>query len=83
MPDRGKALLDRRRRSLTAQLIDVGRDLQRLHVGDRSDTGTLAPSQEFPRRLGVSAPRVFVADLRAEELPKANLRALTGGRDQD
>jgi hypothetical protein len=36
MPDRGEALLDGRRGALTAELLDVGRDVQRLHVGDRA-----------------------------------------------
>ena len=30
MPDRGEALLDGRRGSLAAELLDVGRDMQRL-----------------------------------------------------
>ena len=49
--DRGEALLDGRRGSLAAELLDVGGDVQRLHVGDRRDAGALAPGQKFPRRL--------------------------------
>ena len=48
MADRGEALLDGRRRALAAELLDVGGDMQRLHVGDRRDAGALAPGQKFP-----------------------------------
>ena len=81
MPDRGEALLDGRRGSLAAELLDVGRDVQRLHVGDRGDAGALAPGQKFPRRLRVGAARVLVADVGGEEFEEADLRALAGGDD--
>ena len=75
MPDRGEALLDGRRGSLAAKLLDVGGDVQRLHVGDRRDAGALAPGQEFPRRLRVGAARVRVADVGGEEFEEARRRA--------
>jgi hypothetical protein len=49
--NRGKALFDGRGRSLASQLLDVGGDVQRLHVGDRRDAGAFAPGQKFPNRL--------------------------------
>jgi hypothetical protein len=55
--DRGQALFDGRRGSLTPELFDVGRDMQRPHVDNRGDAGALAPSQEFSRRLRVGAAR--------------------------
>src|SRR5271165_3143718 len=81
MPDRGEALFDGRRGSLAAELLDVGRDMQRLHGGDRRDAGALAPGQKFPRRLRIGAPRVLVANVRGEEFQKARLRARAGGGD--
>ena len=47
--DRGEALLHGGGRALAAELLDVGGDMQRLHVGDRRDAGRLAPGQKFPR----------------------------------
>jgi len=71
MADCGEALLDGRRGALTAELLDVGGNVQRFHVGDRRDAGALAPGQKFLCRLGVGAARVFVADLGGEEFPEA------------
>jgi hypothetical protein len=81
--DRGEALLDGWRGSLAAELLDVGGDVQRFHVGDRRDAGALAPDQKLARRLRVGAPRVSVADLSGEEFPKPGLRALASGSDED
>ena len=74
MADRGEALLDGRRRPLAAELLDVGGDMQRLHVGDRRDAGALAPDQKFPRGDRVGAARVPVADLSREEFQEARSR---------
>ena len=82
MPDRGEALLDGRRGSLAAKLLDIGRDMQRLHVGDRRDAGALAPGQKLPRRLRVGAARVLVADVGGEEFEEADFGARAGGVDQ-
>ena len=82
MADRGEALLDRRRGALAAELLDVGGDVQRLHVGDRGDAGAFAPGQEFPRRLRVGAARVPVADLGGEEFEEALARPAVGRRDE-
>ena len=71
MADRGEALFDRRRRSRAAELLDIGGDMQRLHVGDRRDAGRLAPGQEFPRGDRVGAPGVPVADLGREEFQES------------
>ena len=82
MTDRGEALLDGRRGSFAAKLLDVGRDVQRLHVGDRGDAGALAPGQKFPRRLGVGAARVLVADVGGEEFEEAQRGVVAGGGDE-
>jgi hypothetical protein len=72
MLDRGKALLDGRRGSLAAQLLDIRCDVQRLHVGDRRDTGTRAPIQKFPHSQRVGAARVPVPDVGGEEFPETS-----------
>ena len=79
MPDRGEALFDGRRGSFAAKLLDIGGDVQRLHVVDRGDAGALAPGQKFPRRLRIGAARVLIADVGGEEFQKADLGALAGG----
>jgi hypothetical protein len=73
--DCDEALFDGRYRSLPAELLDMGCNMQRLHAGNRRDAGVLAPCQEFPRGLGVGAAGVPVADVGGEEFPKARLGA--------
>jgi hypothetical protein len=80
--DRGEALLDGQRGSLATELLDVGRDMQRLHVGDRRDAGALAAGQKFVRRLRIGAPRVLVTDVRGEEFEEAVGSARAGGGDK-
>jgi hypothetical protein len=53
--DRDEALFDGWRGSLAAELLDVGRDVQRHHLGDRRYAGALAPGQEFSPRPRVGA----------------------------
>ena len=81
VPDRGKALLDGRRGPLAAQLLDIGGDMQRLHVGDRRDAGAFAPGQKFPHRLRIGAARVPIADIGREEFPETRLGVVAGGRN--
>ena len=81
--DRGEALFDGRRGSLTAELLDVGRDMQRPHVDDRGDAGALAPGQKFPRRLRIGAARILVADVGGEEFEEAGLRAISCRLNKD
>jgi hypothetical protein len=45
--DRGEALFDGRCRSLAAELLDMGCNVQRLHADNRRDAGVLALCQEF------------------------------------
>ncbi len=56
--------------------------MQRLHVGDRHDAGAVAPGHKLPRRLGVGAARVLVADLSGEEFEKARACVRAGGGDK-
>src|SRR5271166_4371503 len=71
-------LFDGRRGSTAAELLDIGRDMQRLHFCDRRNACLFAPKKKLARGLAVRPARVFVADLRGEEFPKARLRAITG-----
>jgi hypothetical protein len=80
--NRGKALFDGRGRSLASQLLDVGGDVQRLHVGDRRDAGAFAPGQKFPNRLRVGAARVPVANVGSEEFPETGLGVVAGRDNQ-
>jgi hypothetical protein len=63
-------------------LLDVGRDVHRLHGGDRWHAGVLAPGQEFRHAARVAAPRVWVADVGREEFDEAHADALAGGLDE-
>ena len=71
MADCGEALFDGRRGAFAAELLDIGGDVQRLHVGERRDAGALAPGQEFPRRLAVGRGVLPVADVGGEEFDEA------------
>ena len=61
--------------ALPSELLDVARDVQRAHVDNRGDADALAPGQEFPRRLGVGAARVLVADVGGEEFAESRICA--------
>ena len=50
--DAGEVLLDGRRGAFPAQLLDIGGDMHRLHVGERVMPLLLAPAQEQRRRRG-------------------------------
>jgi hypothetical protein len=55
-------LLDRRFLEISAKRLDVGRDVQRLDIGELPDAVVLAPGEEFSHGMQVGQPRVFVAD---------------------
>jgi len=72
MTDRGKPLLDARRRELACAGLDPGGDMDRLDGGDRRHANACAPGQEFVRGAGIGASRVRVADVGREELEEAH-----------
>jgi hypothetical protein len=78
----GKPLLGRWSRPFTRQVLNVCRDVQRLHSGEGLNARRLAPRQELPRALSIGAPGVRISDIGGEELDEAQLRALTSGGDE-
>ena len=54
--------------------------MQRLDIDDRGKAALLAPGKEFSDRTAIGAPRVRIADVVDEELPKARLSALAAIR---
>jgi hypothetical protein len=46
----GELLLDAGRGQLAPQRLDPGRDMERLHAGERRDAARLAPGQEVAGR---------------------------------
>ncbi|HEX3414619.1 MAG TPA: hypothetical protein VHT00_23200, partial [Stellaceae bacterium] len=75
-------LLNSRRGSLAAKLLNIRCDVQRLHAGDRRNTRFFAPKQELARGLAVGTARVFVANLRGKKFPKAGLSVGFGSLDE-
>jgi hypothetical protein len=65
--DRSQMLLNSLRRSLTGELLDVGRDDHRLDVSE-SLSALVAPSEELPDGFSVGEPCVRVPDVDREEL---------------
>ena len=60
-------LLDRRLRCFGAELLDVGRDAERLDFPDL-ELALVAPVEKLFHRVRVSHARVAVADVGGEEL---------------
>ena len=79
MADRGKPLLDARRRELARANLDPGRDVHRLHGADRRHAGARTPGQKFIGGAGVGPARVRVADVGGEEFEEPHAGALAGG----
>src|SRR3546814_1701182 len=67
---------------LAPQRLDPGRDMKRLHLGERGDAARLAPGQEVAGRPRIGAACMRIADGDGEELKESKLRALVGRRDQ-
>jgi hypothetical protein len=59
-------LLHGGRADALAELLDVGGDVDRLHLVHRQRAG-LDDGEELPARLGVGGPGVRIADRRREE----------------
>lgn len=69
-------------RRARASAIHPGRDMQRLHLGNRPDAGIRAPSAKNRHGAHVGPPCVRVADVRGKEFQKAKAGTLAGGRYQ-
>jgi hypothetical protein len=65
--DAGQMLLHRRRGAFTAQLLDIGGDIHRLHVAQLLDAAIFAPAQEGPSFARVGFTCVRIADIDGEE----------------
>ena len=80
-PDRGELLLDRRRRDLGLQLLDIGADIMRPDRR-RHQASVFAPGEEPVARPRVSSACVRVADVGREEFDIAPRRRVTEIGDQ-
>ena len=63
---------------ILAQRLDIGRDMQRLDIGDLVELVMIAPGEEPYGRVIVRQPRVLVADRGGEEFKEAT-RGLVAG----
>jgi hypothetical protein len=74
------------RRQFLLQRLQVGRDVDGLHLIEPVDAAQLGPLGEAPRRVEVRPARVVVGELGGEEFPEAplGLRAARedGGRGE-
>lgn len=77
--DSGKALLHRGGGMCPGLAFNPGSDVQRLHGGQGRSAGRAAPFQELDHGADVGAAGVGVADVRSEELQKAESRPVPGG----
>ena len=82
MAQRRQAQLGGRGRMLARLLLDPGRDVKRLHGGDRWHPLLVAPGQKLRHGAAVGPARVRVADVGREEFQEAKRGALAGGGDQ-
>ena len=80
-PDCGELLLDRRRRDLGLQLLDIGADIMRPDRR-RRQAAILAPGEEPAARASIGAARVRVTDVGGEEFDIAPRRRVAEIGDQ-
>ena len=73
--------LDRRLLELFPQRLNIGRDVQRLDVGELTDAVVLAPGEEFSHRMQVGRAGVPIADGSGEEFQEAARRVVAGVGD--
>jgi hypothetical protein len=79
--DRGQVLFDRRLLEILAERLDIGRDVQRLDIGELAELVVLAPGKEAARSMQIGGPGVLIADGRAEEFQIAARGVLAGVGD--
>ncbi len=75
---RSAALARRGKRRARAKRLDIGRDVQRLDIGELADPVLLAPGEESADGGHVGRAGVPVADGRGEEFGEAAGRAFAG-----
>src|ERR1017187_597444 len=80
--DGGQMLLDRGSRPLTVQLLDIGRNMHRLHPPQFANSLPFAPAQEISGGPRIRRPRVFVTDVDGEEFEEAKRGTLPCPRDE-
>ena len=68
---RGELQLDGGSRDALLQLLDVGGDVDGLHVAEMAEASRLAPGGECGRRLAVGFARMRIPDIGGEELEDA------------
>ena len=78
----GEVLLDGRLGDGFLQRLDIGRDMQRLDIGELGDAVPFEPGKERARRPVIGHARVLVADRRGEEFEEAAGGMLAGGGDR-
>jgi hypothetical protein len=74
-------LLDGWLLEVLAERLDIGRDVQRLDIGELAQVVVLSPGEEPAGGMEVSRPRVLVADRGREELEETTHCVLTGVGD--
>ena len=79
--DRGQVLLDRRLRHRVLQVLDIGRHMQRLDIGNAADAMPVAPGEKIANRPVVSHAGVLVADGGGEEFQEPARRLVAGVGD--
>ena len=65
-----------------AERLDIGRDMDRLHLGQGGDPARRHELAELPHRLRVSRPRIRIADRDREEFLEASFGVIAGSGDQ-
>jgi hypothetical protein len=73
-------LLDCQSLEIFSQRLDIGRDVQRLDIGELAELVMLAPAKEPVDGMEVSRPRVLVAEGSGDEFRSAGVFAGVGRR---
>jgi hypothetical protein len=82
-PQRSQPLFHRRLGTLPELILDEGRDVDRLDLGQILDAMHSAKRGEQPDRFHVRTAGVLVADVGAEEVPQPLLCLGLGGEDRE
>ena len=61
--------------------LNIGRDVQRLDIGEAAELVVLAPGEEAADRMQIGRTGVLVADSGGEEFQEAARGLVAGGRD--
>ncbi len=74
-------MLDRRLRHGVLQVLNIGRHVKRLDIGDAADVVPVAPAEKIANRPVVRHAGVLVADGGGEEFEEPARGLITGGGD--